>query len=554
MNKIRLDKEKNFLITKNAIFSLAIISIIAVVVRLIYFPTEVPFRLDIGDYFGYAASMSQSGHFPTNWPLANNGWSSFVSFFYIFIPNNFFDAVHLQRLLSVSLSVITIIPVYFLSRKFFDERISLVGASIFIFEPRIVLNSLQGDTMPVYILLISVLFCLFLSKNNKIMYSSFVLLALASTVRYEALVLLLPMTIMFFIKRKNINQKIFRYFLCLFLFLLIIIPIAYLRMDASGIDGFSSHFIAGLSFVQFEILQGLTPISTDPDYKAIDAPRTPNEIWIKENQNNSLVFVSQIGTNFLKMFGITLIPIFIFFIPGGVVLWITKRKYKEINHKTLSIILFTFFLILPAFYAYGRNLEDPRYLLVIFPVYVITSLFFINIIYKKFNERKWMLYAIIISLIILFFGAFSFKDIDSSNNHDKEAFQITEFVVKNCNGINYFYPESQFAKAATISNNWPNIPEPDKWGHGHITREIQLIESNGYSSIDKFIIENKDLGLSHLYADGQIGRNQIFNDVYYNEQNYPFIKKIFDSRDSEFDYHVKIFEINYELFEKMYEK
>ena len=59
--------------------------------------------------------------------------------------------------------------------------------------------------------------------------------------------------------------------------------------------------------------------------------------------------------------------------------------------------------------------------------------------------------------------------------------------MKNCNGINYFYPESQFAKAATISNNWPNIPEPDKWGHGHITREIQLIESNGYSSIDKFI-------------------------------------------------------------------
>ena len=60
--------------------------------------------------------------------------------------------------------------------------------------------------------------------------------------------------------------------------------------------------------------------------------------------------------------------------------------------------------------------------------------------------------------------------------------------------------------------------------------------------------------MSHLYADGQIGRNQIFNDVYYNEQNYPFIKKIFDSHDSEFDYHVKIFEINYELFEKMYEK
>ena len=83
MSEIRLDKE-NFGITKNDVFSLAIIAIIAIVLRLIYFPTEVPFRLDIVDYFGYAIKMNQVGHFPTNWPLANNGWSSFVSFFHIF--------------------------------------------------------------------------------------------------------------------------------------------------------------------------------------------------------------------------------------------------------------------------------------------------------------------------------------------------------------------------------------------------------------------------------------------------------------------------------------
>jgi hypothetical protein len=552
MSEIRLDKE-NFGITKNAVFSLAIIAIIAIVLRLIYFPTEVPFRLDVVDYFGYAIKMNQVGHFPTNWPLANNGWSSFISFFYMFIPNNFFDAVHLQRLLSVSISIITIIPVYFLSRKFFNEKISLIGAAIFVFEPRIVLNSLQGDTMPLYILLIAVLFCLFLTKNNKIMYSSFVLLALASTVRYEALVLFLPMTIMFFIKRKNVNKKIFRYFFCLFLFLLIIIPIAYLRIDASGSDGLLSHFFAVISFIEYEVLQGLTPISTDPDYRPIDI-RTPNEIWITENQDNSTVFVSQISTNFLKMFGLTLIPIFILFMPAGVFLLISKKKYKEINHKILSIILFTFFLILPAFYAYGRNFEDPRYLFIIFPVYVITSLFFINTVYKKLDERKWVLCAIIIVLIIVFFGAFSFKDIDSSNNHDKEAFQITEFVVENCNGINYFYPESQFVKSATISSNWPNIPEPDRWGHGHITSEIQLIEADGYSSLNKFIIDKKDLGLTHLFIDGKFGRNSIFNDVHFNEQNYPFLKKIFDSQDNGFDYHVKIFEIKYDLIEKMYDK
>ena len=142
---------------------LSVIAFIGIIIRIIYFPTEVPFRLDVVDYFGYAIKMNQVGHFPTNWPLANNGWSSFVSFFHIFIPNDFFDSIHLQRLLSVSISIITIIPVYFLSRKFFNEKISLVGAAIFVFEPRIVLNSLQGDTIPLYILLIAVLFCLVLN-------------------------------------------------------------------------------------------------------------------------------------------------------------------------------------------------------------------------------------------------------------------------------------------------------------------------------------------------------------------------------------------------------
>ena len=109
-------------------------------------------------------------------------------------------------------------------------------------------------------------------------------------------------------------------------------------------------------------------------------------------------------------------------------------------------------------------------------------------------------------------------------------------------------------KSATISSNWPNIPEPDRWNHGHITREIQLIEADGYSSLNKFIIDKKDLGLTHLFIDGKYGRNSIFNDVHFNEQNYPFLKKIFDSQDNGFDYHVKIFEINYDLIEKMYDK
>ena len=35
-----------------------------------------------------------------------------------------------------------------------------------------------------------------------------------------------------------------------------------------------------------------------------------------------------------------------------------------------------------------------------------------------------------------------------------------------------------------------------------------------------------------------------------NEERYAFLEKIYDSKDESFDYHVKIFEIDYEKFGK----
>ncbi|MBM2820050.1 MAG: hypothetical protein HW410_1732, partial [Nitrosarchaeum sp.] len=64
------------------------------------------------------------------------------------------DYMALQRILSVVISSLTAIPIYFLCRKFFDERLALLGSLIFVFEPRIIQNSTFGITDPLYILLI----------------------------------------------------------------------------------------------------------------------------------------------------------------------------------------------------------------------------------------------------------------------------------------------------------------------------------------------------------------------------------------------------------------
>ena len=59
----------------------------------------------------------------------------------------------LQRYVTIIISVATIIPVFILCRKFCGNELSLLGALLFVFQPRIIENSLSGLTDPLFILL-----------------------------------------------------------------------------------------------------------------------------------------------------------------------------------------------------------------------------------------------------------------------------------------------------------------------------------------------------------------------------------------------------------------
>ena len=139
---------------KRAIISLIAIFFVGLGLRFFYFPNELPLIADAMDNFTYATGINYYGHLPTEWAPANNGWPIFLSFWFSIINlENSLDYMQMQKTISVILSTLTIIPIYFLCRKFFDEKISLVGAALFAFEPRIMLNSLLGITEPLFILL-----------------------------------------------------------------------------------------------------------------------------------------------------------------------------------------------------------------------------------------------------------------------------------------------------------------------------------------------------------------------------------------------------------------
>ena len=127
--------------------------------RYIFFPHDIPLSFDSLLYFWYGIDMSVTGNFPVAGATANvnplgtnNLWPTFLSLFFSMLDsNNYLDFMFMQRNLSIFFSVLTAIPIYFLARRFFRKEIALIAPLFFIFEPRIVENSMLGITEPMFV-------------------------------------------------------------------------------------------------------------------------------------------------------------------------------------------------------------------------------------------------------------------------------------------------------------------------------------------------------------------------------------------------------------------
>ena len=197
-----------------------------------------------------------------------------------------------QRIISILISVVTVIPIYFLGRKFFNEKYSLVIAALFAFEPRLIENSLLGITEPLYLLLGTIALVLFLSKNNKIIIISFIAAALFCLIRYEGLLIIIPMTIMYFVRFHKNKKQILTYFIAIVIFTMILLPTGFLRSESTGDDGLTSHVLAGGEYYSGMI----------------------------EDEGNSIMleFLSK-GISFLgKYFLLVSIPLFLICLPYGI--------------------------------------------------------------------------------------------------------------------------------------------------------------------------------------------------------------------------------------------
>ena len=363
---------------------------------------------------------------------------------------------------------------------------------------------------------------------------SFFTLALCSGIRYEGFLLFFPFLIIFFIRFRKDKKIIQKTVLVIGVFFVTIFPMMYAYNEATGQDGIiTPMFTGGVTFVLIHVIDGI-PDEDDHIYHES----------IKEDRVQKFVYLGIVNT--IKYFGWILIPTFLLFIPIGVISLLQKR-----DHKMYTIILFGITMLIPALYAYGRGIEETRYLYMIFPVLCIISSLSIKKISEKFKKENMLIVLIIFAVLFSSIIYVDYKKIDYE--HERESYLIAKDIVNIADGINHYNPDSKYIHIAEISNNWPIIPTPKEviWNQSF---DIKKISPANYSSLKEYIENSKEEGLTHIVVNAGKNNYEFLNDVYHNEKNYPYLIKKYDSLENEFKLEIIVYEIDYVEFRKFFKK
>ena len=525
---------------KNIILYLVLIITLGLGLRLYYFPYDVPIVTDGFYSFVYAMKTVFDSSLPIGYTTTNTGWSNFLSLFFVFSDTS--DPLHLmdiQRTLSIILSTITIIPAFFIFRRFVDTRWALFGSFLLVVEPRLLLMSLEGINYLLFFFLFVLTIALFLKKTDNALFLSFACISCAALVRYEGLLLLIPLSIMYFLKFKD-KRSIVRFLGMIFVLIIILVSVASIRMEATenlcyesyvgticGQDGISHNILGAPMFIEKHVISGI-PDSDDKIY---------NKTGISALDKFTYLSLS----NLVKFLGLSLIPFFIFFVILGLGIFMKNIKFPKLGFGKVTILLTTCIMLLPAIYAYGRGIEEIRYVLIIIPILCILSISGISSTSFKISKSNG---ALIILIILIMSSSIIFIESEKRDSiHDRESFLISQKIVGLTNVISTFNQDG-YVKPAILSPNSTVLLEVGE--NGKLVSDIKKVSTTNYHDLEEFIVDSEKSGLRYMVVDED---NDLFADLRTNPTKYTYLIKIFDSDEVGYKNHFMIYEIDYKLFD-----
>ena len=530
---------------KNIILYLGLILTLGLSLRFYYLPYDVPIATDGFHSFVYAAKTVFEGNLPVGYGTTNSGWANFLAlFFSLSDTSDPFYLMQIQRSLSIVLSTITIIPAFFIFRKFVNIRWALFGCLLLIIEPRLLMSSLEGINYQLFFLLFVLAIALFLTKTKLTLFLSFGCIACATLVRYEGLLLLIPLSTMYFLKFKD-KKSVVKFLGMIFIVIIILAPISVLRIQATenlcyetsfgvrcGSDGFTHNILVGQRFLSHTLNAALGQ----------EVSETAIDLFNEKTDNYAVLFVNKIIVSFsalLKFIGLALIPYFAFFVLYNIILRIKNKKSIKLDWDKKMIVFTASIMFLPALYAYMRGIEEIRYVLIIIPLVCILSISWTNSISEKISKN---LGVIIILMVLVLISSIIFIEFEKRDSiHDRESFLISQKIVELTNMTNSFH-QSGYVKTAVLSSSWPVLPEASQ--NGKPIHVFQKVSTNDYDDLAEFIIDSRKYDLRYLVVDED---NELFAALRINPTVYPYLIKIFDSDEVGYKNHFMIYEIDYKL-------
>ncbi|MBC8251000.1 MAG: glycosyltransferase family 39 protein [Candidatus Nitrosopelagicus sp.] len=487
------------------------------------------------------------------------GWSIFMSPFYLLTDStDLLDYLNITRILSLAISTVTIIPMYILARRFFDEKYSLMASCLFAFEPHLNYNSVLGLSEPLFIFGIVLASIFILQKNhNWYFYLSFLLAGIVWWVRFNGLVMVMILSIVFFVVYKPSSKNFLKYLVCIGLFLIIVSPILIQRYDQFGDPLYfavsDNHFI-GDAYSNYAVN------TKDIEYSASD--------YI---QNNGVIsFVERFGLTGLHIMALDmfkmLFPYLIFLLPFGVLFSIRSFAQDKDYIKSIWILLLVNLgsLIL-VFSIWG----DMRFMYHVFPFIIIISTIVIQRVVKyglstfQFSEKQKNFFLVgVISIVIISASIFTLRMNESDELLDQERIEFSKLLTQKFNGKISAGGDVLRLLTYTQLQDSPHLFKEFKTStyDFSIGRDSDLFASENMlertllyaKSLDELIEVGKEYDLKYIAINKEQPKNDWFGyltNLYDEGEKYPFLTKVLDTKEIGFKkFKVKVFEINYDKF------
>ena len=520
------------------IIFLGILATFSIFLKLYSIDLEIPLYKDNLD-LTLRAFAHLDGNFEVS-PNRNFGWSIFQSpFLLLSNSENFLDYSKIIRLLGIGVSTSSIFLMYFLSRKFFNQKYSLVSCSLFAFYPQLNQISGLGQTEPLFIISLMASLLFILRKNNdKLIFLSFMLAGIAYSIRPMGMIIIIVLIVIYLINFKK-DLKPLKFLLCIIIFILIILPTSVVRYDQYGDPLYYGDVSKGF-------------VTTTSMLNAINVESTSASEFIKNEGISDffeLFIVSGIINSIKGLFAASF-PYLIFLIPIGILLsFKTKPEIKKFILSNWILIIF-----------YGLSLTvvsaivlSPRFFLPLIPFLIIISILpiqkFCNlqINFKNYQNISLVVITLLILSISVYYTIAEFSSPDKQLEDEKLEFSRYLHNTLDGNFFNAGWATHYFNYVGIVDNNQFKSYYLDSV---NLHSDIEWLRLYG-ESVEEIVRDGQNLGLNYLVIEDQQYALSFLDDLYDNEKLYPYLTKIYDSNDVGMEkLNVKIFKIDYKEFFK----